>query len=269
VDFLFLTLLLAIPFPAPADISVASDPPLTLVIDPSAGAVCSATLTGPAGRAPPGEFRGRVALYDSTATLAISGRGERRGGLLAIRATVRYADVPADWAARFRPGRFALRLTGSIGATPVTWEGRLAWEDVALSGNENVAARFVSLADIEISSFAPSQSRGVARVKAVNPFSFPLTIASSRYRIEAAGREVGQGATRGLLARAGRATVLDFPLTIDHRQLLAAAGSAFVMSGEVDARLKGEVTVRLPGGDVMIPLDLSGRLSAGDLVGRL
>lgn len=237
-------------------------------IDPSPGETLTATITGPASGVPTGEFRGSVALYGAGAPVEIpvAGRAERSGAGLRVSARLRYADIPAEWGVRFRPDGFDYRIRGTVGAAPLEWQGRLAWSDVAVEAEEETAARFLKLAGIELTSFSPSGSRGVARITVVNPFSFPLTIASTRYRIEAAGRAVGQGSTRGIILRARRTSTVDFPVEIDHGQLIAAAGSAFVMSGDVDAELKGSLTIRLPGGDVRVPVELAGRIDAGDLI---
>lgn len=180
---------------------------------------------------------------------------------------IRYADIPADWVARSRPDGFDYRLTGTLGGVPVSLVGGLAWNDVPVSGEEAVLSRFLSLEGIEMTSLAPSRSHGLARLRVTNPFAFPLQLSRSEYRLEADGRAVGRGSTRGVLVRPGT-TVLDFPIEVNHGQLLAAAGSALLTGGAVDARLAGSLTVKLPGGEVRVPLDLAGQIDAGGLVGR-
>jgi LEA14-like dessication related protein len=234
---------------------------LDVVLGP--GAAFRAVVTGPAGRAGPGDFRGTVAFEDSDQSLAFAGRASQEsksGNRLAIAASIRYADVPVDWLARFRAAGVALRLEGRVGGSTVVWRGRLDWGDVSIRESDPAASTFVSLTGVEIRSFSPSGSSGVARVRIRNPFAFPLTIASSQYRLEAAGREVGHGATRGILLRPSRASVLDVPLDVDHAGLLAAVGAAAFSTGGAPARLRGWVNLRLSGGDVHIPIDLAGRI---------
>lgn len=238
---------------------------LTLAIDPSPGQTFVATVTGPAGSVPTGAFRGRAALNGSPVELAVTGRAVRAGGRLTIRTTLRYSDIPSDWAARYRPFSADVRLTGEVAGAPVSWQGRVAWQDVAMSGSAATAGRFLALAQVRVTHVAASASTGVADLRVTNPFSFPLTIASSEYRIEASEREIGRGATRGILVRPARASTISFPVEVDHGQLIAAAGRALLSSGEVDVRLRGWLSIRLPGGDVRIPLDLAGRLEVGDL----
>lgn len=238
-------------------------------IDPSPGDTFAVTFTGPGGNVPGGEFRGRVSAYGSAVELPVAGHATRSGGGLRITTRLRYADLPEDWGARVRPDGLDFRLRGAVGNVPIEWNGRLPWGAVGVAAEEETAARFLSLKEIEMTSLSPASSRGVARLEVVNPFAFPLRIASSQYRIEASGHPIGDGSTRGLLLRARRSSTLDFPIRVDHSQLIAAAGSAFLMSGEIDARLVGSLTVRLPAGDFPVPLDLSGRISTGGLIGRL
>jgi LEA14-like dessication related protein len=88
-----------------------------------------------------------------------------------------------------------------------------------------------------------------------------LKLASTRYRLLANGREVGSGATGEMILRPGQETKLNLPIDLDHGQLLAAAGSALGSGGNVEGRLRGALLVRLPGGDIPVPIDLSGRFS--------
>lgn len=248
--------------------AVASPSPFALEIDLSAGAAFSATLIFPGPVGSSGDFRGHVALNGSPSELRVTGvRISRAGRAVAIRMAIRYADIPADWVARFRPFGFDCRLTGTLGGAPVSWVGRFTWNDVPVSGEEAVLSRFLSLEDIELTALAPSRSRGLARLRVTNPFAFPLQLARSDYRLEADGREVGRGSTRGVLVRAGT-TVLDFPIEVNHGQLLGAAGSALLTGGAVDARLVGSLTVKLSGDEVRVPLDLAGQIDAGGLAGR-
>lgn len=238
-------------------------PELGLDVVLAPGPAFTAVVTGPGGRAMPGDFRGTVAFEDSGQSLAVAGRASRAGksgNRLAIAALIRYADVPADWVARFRAEGVALRLEGRVGGSAVSWRGRLEWDDVSVRESDPAASAFVSFAGVELRSFSPSRSSGVARVRVRNPFAFPLTIASSQYRLEAAGREVGHGATRGILLRPLRASVVELPLDVDHAGLLAAAGAAAFFSGGAPARLRGWVNLRLSGGDVHLPIDLAGRI---------
>jgi len=236
--------------------------PIRIDIRPGSIDTFSATLVGPASGGRGGLFSGRVSVNGSPVELPVSARAEASAGRLRLPLTLRYADIPHDWAKRFRSETFDYRVTGSVsGGAPVEWSGRSRWDSVGVEGERETLRRFVRLVTLEVTdvSFLSSDARAVVGVR--NPFSFPLTVASSRYRVTAGGRVLGRGMTRGMILRPRQESTVLLPLEVEHGALIAAAGGA-VLSGEgVPARLDGALTVRLPGGDVAVPIELAGRLS--------
>jgi len=249
LSLLFITLLFAV---SPVKIDVRPGPTDTFF----------ATLVGPAAGARAGPFSGRISVNGSAAEVPISGRAEATGARLRIPLTVRYSDVPQDWANRFRADTFDYRVIGRVaGTAPVEWTGTARWDDVGVEGERETVQRFVRLVTLEVTdvSLFSSEARAVLAVR--NPFSFPLTVASSRYRVSVDGRVLGAGSTRGMILRPRQESTALLPLEVEHGALIAAAGGA-VLSGEpVPARLAGALTIRLPRGDVAVPIDLAGRLS--------
>lgn len=236
--------------------------PVDLAIRPGQGDTFTAVIEGPQPGAASGPFAGALALNGSSAEVKVTGTAEREGGRLRIPVTIRYDAIPPDWADRFRLDAFELRLHGSLsGQNPIDWRSALAWSAVVVDGDRDTAARFVKLARIELTNFSLFESEAAAHVAVRNPFAFPLKVASATYRLFANGREVGSGETRGLVLHPKQENSLDFPVEIDHAALLGAAGGALASGGEIDGRLNGALVVRLPGGDVPVPLDLSGRFA--------
>ncbi|HEU5250915.1 MAG TPA: LEA type 2 family protein [Thermoanaerobaculia bacterium] len=236
--------------------------PVRIDVRPGPSETFSATVVGPAAGARGGPFSGRISVNGSPAELPVSSRAEASGARLRIPVTLRYSDVPVDWANRFRAETFSYRLSGQIAVTStVEWAGTARWDDVGVEGERETVARFVRLLTLEVTdvSLFSSDARAVVAVR--NPFSFPLTIASSRYRLSAGSRLLGRGSTRGMLLRPRRESTVLLPLEVEHGSLIAAAGGAVLSAEGVPARLAGALTVRLPGGDVAVPIDLTGRLS--------
>jgi LEA14-like dessication related protein len=236
--------------------------PVKIDVRPGPTDTFSATLVGPAPGARAGPFSGRISVNGSAAEVPISGRAEATGARLRIPLTLRYSEVPQDWANRFRADTFDFRVSGLVaGTAPVEWTGTARWDDVGVEGERETVRRFVRLVTLEVTevSLFSSEARAVLAVR--NPFSFPLTIASSRYRVSADGRVLGAGSTRGMILRPRQESTVLLPLEVEHGALISAAGGA-VLSGEpVPARLAGALTIRLPRGDVSVPIDLSGPLS--------
>jgi len=217
-------------------------------------------LSGPAADLAAGPFQGAIAVNGSASELPIAGTVVHAAGRWQLPFSVRFADVPQDWADRFRADGFSYRLRAT-GAAPREWTGTRSWKDVELEGNREAMADFVALDDVSLTNVSLLSSEATAQVTVRNPFAFPLKIASTEYVLFADGREVGSGQTQGLILHPAQKNVLRLPIDVDHASLLSAAGGALVSGGDVAAQLKGKLVVRLKGGDVAIPLALSGNLS--------
>ena len=219
-------------------------------------------VSGAEPRAQAGAFSGSVSLNGSASEIPITGVARAAADRLELSLKVRYRDVPEDWIKRFRAADFDYRLRGRVaGEKAVEWSGTRRWSEIAIEKGEEVASGFVKLGSIALTQFSLFESAAKADVTVKNPLSFPLKLASTSYRLFANGREVGSGSTNEVILKAGQETTLALPIDLDHGQLLAAAGSALRSGGEVEGRLRGSLVVRLPGGDIPVPLDLSGRVS--------
>ena len=216
------------------------------------------TFSGPASELPPGPFRGSVTINGSPAEMAVAGTVVHAGPQWRLPVVVRYADVPADWADRFRSEGFTYRLRAVSGRE---WTGTRSWKDVELEGSREALSEFLVLDDVSLTHVSLLSSEARAQLTVRNPFAFPLKIASTEYVLFADGREVGSGQTQGMILHPSQKNVLSLPIDVDHAELLAAAGGAVVSGGEVAVRLQGKLVVRLKGGDVAVPLSLSGNLS--------
>jgi LEA14-like dessication related protein len=236
--------------------------PVQIDVRPGPAETFSATLVGPAQGSRPGAFTGRLSVNGSAVDISISGRAEATGDRLRLPLTMRYSDVPQDWANRFRPVNFDYRLSGRVsGGGPIEWAGTARWDDIGVEGERETVQRFLRLQTVEVTDVSLFESQARAVVSVRNPFAFPLTISSTRYALIADDRVVGTGRTRGMTLRARQESTLLLPIEVDHGELLGAAGAGILSGGNLPARLTGTLVVRLPRGDVSVPLDLSGQLS--------
>ena len=242
---------LVVPAPSAVEIRVAPEADSVTIV-----------LSGEMAAAPAGTFAGWVALNGSPKDLAVTGTGRPSGERLVLTLKLKYRDVPEDWANRLRAADFDYKLRGRVaGSRELEWSGTQRWDRIEIEGREEAVSGFVQLGSIELTQFSLLESAARAEVTVRNPLSFPLKLASTRYRLLANGREVGSGATGVMVLRAEQKTTLSLPIDLDHGQLLAAAGSALRSGGEVVGRLQVTLVVHLPGGDIPVPIDLSGRLS--------
>jgi LEA14-like dessication related protein len=242
--------------------SSAPSAPLGFTLTPEGTKSIRVILSGPAADLPAGPFQGAMALNGSSAEMTVTGTVVHAGDRWQLPVSVRFADVPADWADRFRPDGFSYRLRETGGASR-EWTGSRTWKDVVLEGGRDMYSEFGALDSVSLTNVSLLSSEAQARVSVLNPFAFPLKIASTEYVLYAEGREVGSGQTQGMLLHPGQKNVLTLPIDVDHGALLAAAGGAVLSGGEVAVHLDGKLVLRLKGGDVAVPFALSGHLSAG------
>lgn len=235
--------------------------PLQIEITPETETF-SAILTASGPDIAGGSFAGTIALNGSGNAVKIEGRLQRSGGRLVLPIRLRYVDVPADWADRFRLATFDYRVRGRVGGrVPVEWAGTLPWNRVEVKGDPERSRDFFRFNRLALAEFSFFESEANAEVSIRNPFSFPIRIASSRYRLSANGHEIGEGQTREVILRPRARNTIRLPIGIDNRALLATAGSTVLSGGDVDGRIRGELRVRVARGEVAVPLNMSGQMS--------
>lgn len=232
--------------------------PLKFSVDAAGEKDAKATISGPAADLAPGPFRGTIAFNGSAAELPVSGTVTHASGRFSLPVTVRYADVPVAWTEGFRTDTFSYRLRATGGASR-EWSGTQSFKDVEFAGGDS--EKFLSLQDVRLTEMSLMSSEAVGELAILNPLSFDLRIAEARYVLFADGEQVGDGAARGMILHGGQKSVLTLPIEIDHASLISAAGKALVSGGDVAVRLQGKLVLRLKGGDLVVPLDLSGHLT--------
>jgi LEA14-like dessication related protein len=244
---------------------VLSAAPIGIAIDLQPGKVFLASFRAPAS-GPGGRFRGAVALYGSASEIKIEGRAEPVADRWEIRAAIPYAEIPPDWANRFRPDGFGYRLAGEVDGRPVSWAGREPWDAVSVAGGLETVGRFVKLSSFELTALSPQRSEARARLRVANPLSFPVGVAGSDYVVRSSGRPIGRGTTRERTLRPRRESTLEVPVAVDRRELLAAAGDAFAPGRDVEAQLHGTLSLRFGAEEIRIPLDLPTRMGTSAVV---
>ena len=243
-------------------VAEAAAPPLSFTLRVEGEKELHATISGPESELSAGAFRGAILLNGSPSEMPVVGTVTHANGRWTLPLTVKYADVPADWADRFRTDTFTYRLRGNVGgAAPREWTGTRPWKEVEVESDKETGDKFLRLEDVRLTELSLVSSEAQAQIAVRNPFAFPLKIAEMQYTLIVNDQEVGQGATRGLVLHAAQNNVLALPIEIDHASLLSAAGRALLSGGEIAARLHGKLVVRLKGGDLTVPLDLSGHLT--------
>jgi len=208
---------------------------------------------------PEGPFRGFASINGSATELPISGVVAHSEGKFRLPVTVRYTELPEAWTEGFRTDTFTYRIRSASGS-PREWTGTQPFREVEVAGESS--DKFLALQNVRLTDVSLLSSEAVGELMLVNPLGFDVKIAEATYVLLAEGEPVGEGSAHGLILRGQRKNILRLPIAIDHASLLSAAGRAAV-GGDAAVRLKGKLVLRLRGGDLAVPLDLSGHLSGG------
>ena len=237
-------------------------PPSSLSVHIGDEQKATVTISGTGSDMPAGPFQGDVTVNGSDAKLPVAGTVTRNGARWSLPIEVKFASIPADWAERVKLDAFTCRLQGKVGGVAKEWSESGNWKEIEVDAGEHTQEKFLSLKDVQLTEMTLTSSEAQAQVAVRNPFSFPLKIASTEYTLFAEGQEVGSGGTQGMILHPTQNNVLSLPIEIDHAALLSAAGKGLLSGGDVRVTLEGRLVLRLKGGDLPVPLHLTGHLSA-------
>ncbi|HYT31484.1 MAG TPA: LEA type 2 family protein [Thermoanaerobaculia bacterium] len=118
----------------------------------------------------------------------------------------------------------------------------------------------VELTSLELTALSEKRSEARAVLKISNPLASPVRLAAGRFVLRVNGHEVGQGSLHPRTLGAHKVKGVEIPIRIDRKGFLAALGGQFDAGMQIDAELSGEIRLRLPSGDLTLPLSLPGRM---------
>jgi LEA14-like dessication related protein len=238
--------------------SAASAQDIRIVVDADG---VNASFSGAMDGAPSGDFVGKLSLNHSKSEINVKGTAQASLQRVRISVKLNYKDVPEDWLNRYRSYDFDYRLHGQIaGARNVDWAGTRRYDEVEAETKDNGGADFLRLSSIALTQAASNQISARVQVAIQNPLSFPLKMTSANYRLTAKGKEIGSGSIKNATLRPAQNT-LDLPMDLDQAALLSAVGAALRSGGNAVGHLHGTLVIGLPGGDIEVPLDLTGKVS--------
>jgi LEA14-like dessication related protein len=118
----------------------------------------------------------------------------------------------------------------------------------------------VELTSLELTALSEKRSEARAVLKIANPFPSRIRVGESRFVLWVNGREVGKGSSSSRTLRPHKTAAVEVALKVDRDAFLSALGGSFDAGMEIDAELSGTLGLRVPSGDLSIPLRLSGRM---------
>ena len=137
---------------------------------------------------------------------------------------------------------------------------------ILLAGNQAVSAPapdpapVVTLASFELTSLSEKRTEGRAVLAIKNQYSFPIPALVATCRVRVNGKEIGNGAGQRKKIPPGKTKGITMPFVSDQDLFRKAAGGDWFVGASVDAQLEGSLTLRLPSGDVTVPLLFSHKM---------
>lgn len=210
----------------------------------------------------PQDFSGGVWLDGAPAEIPLTGRVTSDGPVTTLQFRFSHAAVPESLLSHLRVGTFDYRLSGLAEGRAISVAGNGWWDRVTVADTaKGFLSKFFHLRDVKIEKLSLSSTRAGTSVEIFNPFHFALNVAEISYRLDANGRVIGNGHFSGAILPAAGRQEISLPVDVDNGNLLTAAGAALLSGGELDGRLSGFLTLRLPEGNVRVPFSAPARIS--------
>jgi hypothetical protein len=221
-------------------------------------------FAGPAG--PCGErLKGRFSAFGSGAVPVDGTVTPHPDGRCSIRFEMPFSALGSEVLANANLTAVGWSFVGerSIEGTPrpVSWSGSVPREAVRPTESmKSTLTRFVRVRDVSVGNVGFGTSTVTADLEILQPLSFDLRLVGASYELAVAGAVVASGKRENLVLHAGRRNMLQLPVSLDHRGLLAAAGAA-ALSGRVEGVLSGLAKLRVPAGEMEFPFEFPVNLS--------
>jgi hypothetical protein len=100
-----------------------------------------------------------------------------------------------------------------------------------------------------------------ADISVQSPLAFDLRVLQASCELQIQGQVVATGIKENFVINATRMNALRIPVTLNHKALLSATGNVLTQMGKVDGKLVGWFRIKLPGGDVDLPLEFPVKLT--------
>ena len=216
---------------------------------------------------PPGPFRGSISLNGSAAELPVSGDRDARRRALAAPGRRALRGRPGGlgrWLPHRRRSRTACAATSGR-RRPREWTGTRSRGRTSRSRRPETRRRFLSLEDVALTEMSPALERGAWR-ESRDPQSVRVSAADRRDASTCSSPRASEVGERRDAGHDPPCRAEERPRRSRSRSttraLLSAAGEgAAVRAATSRCGCKGRLVLRLKGGDVVVPLDLSGHLT--------
>jgi hypothetical protein len=221
---------------------------VTLVLSPNTVKKCD------------GQFRGHLSVYEVTPEIPVAGKIGLLNGRCEVTVPFAWRSMTEPMIQHARSDSLQLRLSGDF------IEGRAGkkvnWAVVANKSNliltepmKETVKRFAKAAELSLGGISLRDSTVNADITVQSPLGFDLRVSKISCALEIHGAVVAIGSKESFVLFTGRPTPLRIPVLIQHKALLSATGSVLSKMGKVNGKLFGTVQLRLPSGNMELPME--------------
>jgi hypothetical protein len=213
-----------------------------------------------------GTYRGVMQFFEAPHGVKVTGLLKTNAGACELTASLPWADLPEKLIQLTRSDMLQVRFKGELmdgkTVTKVNWMLPAPMSAVLLTEPlKNTVQRFAKATDVQLGSLSLKSSTVNADITVQSPLVFDLRVLHATCELEIHGKVVATGIKENFILNAKRTTSLRIPVTLNHKALLSATGNVLTQMGKVEGKLVGWVRVKLPGGDVDLPLEFPIKLT--------
>jgi hypothetical protein len=213
-----------------------------------------------------GSFRGVMQFFEAPPGVNVLGPLRTNAGACELTATVLWSQLNQKAIQLARGDLLQVRFKGELvegkTITPVNWMLPAPKAAVLLiEPIKNTVQRFAKVTDIQLGSMGLKSSTVNADISVQSPLAFDLRVLQASCELQIQGQVVATGIKENFVINATRMNALRIPVTLNHKALLSATGNVLTQMGKVDGKLVGWFRIKLPGGDVDLPLEFPVKLT--------
>jgi hypothetical protein len=221
---------------------------VALLVAPSAVGKCA------------GQFRGNLTFFNVAPGAQVAGTFSQGSEGCELPASIPWTALPVEVVQGARGDVVTVRFRGERiegkKARKVDWGATIPRTAVQLTEpGKATLRRFASATDLTLGPLGLNTTTLNAEIAVRSPLHFHLRVMEVRTELEVDGKVVASGLKQNFLIFGGRPNRITFPVTVDNRAMLSAAGSSLAKGAKVEGRLTGVARIRFPAGDIDYPVE--------------
>lgn len=215
---------------------------------------------------PGDQLTGVIWLFDAALLPVETFPARLPNGRWLMRFFLPYGTLSPETLARSSTETLNCRFTGALrsgaASRPIAFRQHIPRGHLQLTESMKVTLRrFVRVHETHLGHVGLKRMTVNIDLDILVPLGFDLKFLEAKYTMDVNERKVSRGQKEKFLLHGGRWNRLEFPIEIEYRGLLAAAGKTAVSGGRVEGKLTGLARLRLPSGDLAFPFEFPVRIA--------